>query len=260
LNNPERDRGRNATLVDHQRNRQARWGVAGNLNVDLVDADIVRRQPGIDQGEIHVPERDLRRIESVGERLSRTGQSGLARRGGLTQTGGQNDQDVAAGFTARLIDTPACRRFDLQTGVFAPAWSRKLGAAFRSPVTTFSRHYEVIAPDLRLRLHTEFRFRRGGFGTPSLRPVSKPYRGEIYALNLFPAPSFGALAILSGLHSPSGFCKPSGSKRSAGVLTKSPPYDSTDGLPLPAALSFDGASDQRSRLASSRSAIVLVRT
>jgi len=35
-------------------------------------------------------------------------------------------------------------------------------------------------------------------------------RGEILALDLFPAPSFGASVILPGLHSPWGFCIPCG--------------------------------------------------
>jgi hypothetical protein len=45
---------------------------------------------------------------------------------------------------------------DPQTGVFTLIRSRKLGAAFRSPVTTLAHHYEVVAPDLHLRFHTEF--------------------------------------------------------------------------------------------------------
>jgi hypothetical protein len=144
-----------------------------------------------------------------------------------------------------------------QTSVFTPAWSRKLGAAFRSPVTTLSRHNEVIAPDLRLRFHAKFRFRSADSELPRSVWFRSHNRGAIFVPNLLPAPSFGAPMIVSGPHSPSGlFGKPSGSKRSAGILTKSPPCDSPDGLPLPATLFFNRALDRRSKPAVFRSAIV----
>jgi len=55
------------------------------------------------------------------------------------------------------IDRPACMpAFDLQAGVFTPARSRKLGADFRSPISTLAHHYEVVAPVLHLRFHVEF--------------------------------------------------------------------------------------------------------
>jgi len=86
--------------------------------------------------------------------------------------------------------------FNPQTGIRTPVRSRKLGTAFRSLVTTLAHHYEVIAPDLRLRFHTEFDDRP--FDSELLRSVRfrSRDRGDIFAPNLLPAPPFGALVIL----------------------------------------------------------------
>jgi len=83
-------------------------------------------------------------------------------------------------------------------------------------------------------------------------PVSKPAQGEINALD-----------PLSGLHLcrsrdfrrsplPSRSFEPSGSKRSTGSITRSSPYGTSDCLSLPAAFSFEHASDQCSEPVSFR--------
>jgi len=91
-----------------------------------------------------------------------------------------------------------------QTSVFTPIWSRNLGAVFRSPVTTLAHHYEVIAPDLRLRFHAEFSGKPVNSELPRSVWFRSHKRGAIFVPNLLPVPSFGALAIFPGLHSPSG--------------------------------------------------------
>jgi hypothetical protein len=83
-----------------------------------------------------------------------------------------------------------------QTGVFTPVRSRKLGAAFRSPVTTLARHYEVIAPDLHLRFHAEFEYRLADSELHRSVRFRSRDRGDISAPNLLSAPSFGASVIL----------------------------------------------------------------
>jgi len=93
---------------------------------------------------------------------------------------------------------------NLQTGVFTPAWSRKLGTAFRSPATTLSHHYEVIAPDLLLRFHTKFRHKPADSQLPRSARFRGRNRGVIFAPNLLSVSSFGALMIFAGPHSPSG--------------------------------------------------------
>jgi hypothetical protein len=103
------------------------------------------------------------------------------------------------------IDRSACMRaLVLRISVFTPVRSQKLGTAFRSPVTTLAHHYEVVAPDLRLRFHTEFEYMPVDSELPrSIRFRSRD-RGDIFAPNLLPAPSFGALVVPPGLHSLSG--------------------------------------------------------
>jgi hypothetical protein len=61
---------------------------------------------------------------------------------------------------------------------------------------------------------------------------------------------------LCGIHSPSGFSQPSGSKRSTGSTTRSSSRRTSDCLLLPAAILSVSAADQRLKLASSRLTIV----
>ena len=82
---------------------------------------------------------------------------------------------------------------------------------------------------------------------PPLGSVSKPKPGEFFTLDPLSAPISGALAMSSDLHSPSGRLQPSGSKRSTGFITTSSPRLTPDCLLLPAARSFDFASDQCSK-------------
>jgi len=71
--------------------------------------------------------------------------------------------------------------------------------------------------------------------------------GEFFTFNPLSAPISGAVAMSSDLHSPSGNFQPSGSKRSTGFTTTNSPRQTPDCFSLPAACSFDYASDHRSK-------------
>jgi len=74
---------------------------------------------------------------------------------------------------------------------------------------------------------------------PPLGSVSKPIPGEFITFDPLSAPISGALMMPSDLHSPLGCFQPSGSKRSTGFTTTSPPHLTPDCLLLPVARSFD---------------------
>ena len=149
------------------------------------------------------------------------------------------------GFTARLSEPPACSVFDPRpdalesivshspatpfgarrvnaqdaSSIPASSRSRKLGTAFRSPVTTLSpplrgqrsRPAPSFPRQRTLRTRsTEGSSARFGF-------EAKP--GEFFTFNPLSAPISGAVAMSSDLHSPSGNFQPSGSKRSTGFIT-----------------------------------------
>jgi len=66
--------------------------------------------------------------------------------------------DAPDAIVSRSPETPfGVRRVVAQNAASIPAScrSRKLGTAFRSPVTTLSHHYEVNAPALLLRFHAD---------------------------------------------------------------------------------------------------------
>jgi len=118
---------------------------------------------------------------------------------------------------ARRCCLSACRGSMPQTLslAFALYRSRNLGAVFRSPATTFSRHSGVNVPVLHLQFPTEHLRKPVRCQTPSLRSVSRPIRGAFIAQHPFPTPISGALMDSVCLRSPLGSFAPSGSKRSA---------------------------------------------
>ena len=121
----------------------------------------------------------------------------------------------------------------------------------------FRHHCEVYVPGLYLRFHTENPRESVRFPAPPLRSVSRPNRGDLNTRNPFSAP-------ISSAPDPSPastplrvfFRKPSGSKRSTGSFSGSPPCLTFDCLSLPAASSCDSATDRRLKLASPGSTIV----
>ena len=92
--------------------------------------------------------------------------------------------------------------------------------------------------DSRLLRSVRFRGRTGAISTPGTR---YPRRSPTFLI--YP-PVSTPLRVL--------FRKPSGSKRSTGSISGSPPHRTSDCLSLPAASSFDSAADQCLKLASSR--------
>jgi len=130
---------------------------------------------------------------------------------------------------------------------FALYRSRYLGAVFRSPATTLSRHFGVNVPALHLRFPAEHLRGSVRSQAPSLRSVSRPIRGAIVAQHPFPAPISGALVSSIRLRSPLGTFAPSGSKRSANIQHVKLVLQNSDLRLLPGAISFDFAPDQRSR-------------
>jgi len=88
---------------------------------------------------------------------------------------------------------------------------------------------------------------------PSLRPGFEADTGRSHRHEPVFRVCFTRSGVFPSPHSPSGPCEPSGSKRSTGSATRSPSRRTSDRLSLPAASSFDSASDRRSKLASSRS-------
>jgi hypothetical protein len=117
----------------------------------------------------------------------------------------------------------------------------------------FRHHCEVDVPGLHLRFHIGNPRKSVRSLAPSLRPVSRPNRGDINARNPFSAP-ISNVPDLSPVSTPFQvlFRKPSGSKRSTGPISGSPSYRTFDCSSLPAASSFDSTSDRRLKLASSR--------
>jgi len=73
------------------------------------------------------------------------------------------------------IERRACRRFDRQTSVFTPTRSRKLGAVFRSPVTTLSPplrgHRSRPAPSPSHRIPFQARWIRNSFAPSGFEAV-----------------------------------------------------------------------------------------
>ena len=177
------------------------------------------------------------------------------------------------GFTARLSEPPACSAFDPRpdapesivshspatpfgahrvrvtdaSSIPASRRSRKLGTAFRSPATTLSpplrgqcsrpapslpRRCFLANPfDRRLLRSVRFRSRNRANSTPSTRcPRRSP-----------------ALPRCHPIPTPLQVFQPSGSKRSTGFIAASSPRLTPDCLSLPAARSFDFASDRRSK-------------
>jgi hypothetical protein len=135
---------------------------------------------------------------------------------------------------------------------FALYRSRYLGAVFRSPVTTFSRHCGVNVPALHLRFPAEHLRGSVRSWTPSLPSVSRPIGGVILAQYPLTAPVSGALVSSACLRSPLGTFAPSGSKRSASIQHVKLVLQNSDLRSLPGAISLDFAPDQRSRSAASR--------
>jgi hypothetical protein len=122
--------------------------------------------------------------------------------------------------------------------------SRKLGTAFRSLITTLSRHYEVNAPALFLRFHA---------GTHC-----ESVRSETVLLDIgFDTASggFSASDPLSALRptaiaeppvpTPLWAFQPSGSKRSTGSSCNKPALPDARSFPAPEAVSFDPALNAR---------------
>ena len=109
--------------------------------------------------------------------------------------------------------------------------SRKLGTAFRSPVTTLSQplrgQCSRPAPSLPRKRSSHTRSIRNS----SLDSVFEAEPGEFIAPDPLHPPISSAPVSFAGLHSPLGRFQPSGSKRSTGLLTGNSPR-------LTSALSF----------------------
>jgi hypothetical protein len=104
----------------------------------------------------------------------------------------------------------------------------------------FRHHCEVNVPGLHLRFHIRKLCESVRSPAPSLRSVSRPNRGDLYARNPLSA-SISNVPDLSPVSTPLQvlFRRPSGSKRSTGPISGSPPYRTFDSFLLPAASSFD---------------------
>lgn len=104
----------------------------------------------------------------------------------------------------------------------------------------FRHHCEVNVPGLHLRFPIENICEAVRFMAISLPSVSRPNRGDVNARNPFFAPVFDSPNSCPVSTPPSGlFRKPLGSKRSTGSKPGSSSCQTSDGLLLPAARSYD---------------------
>jgi hypothetical protein len=122
--------------------------------------------------------------------------------------------------------------------------SRKLGTAFRSLITTLSRHYEVNAPALFLRFHA-------GTHCESVRSETVPldigFRHRIGRIQRF-RPVVRATSHRCAeppVPTPLWAFQPSGSKRSTGSSCNKPALPDARSFPAPEAVSFDPALNAR---------------
>src|SRR5579863_9416138 len=120
-----------------------------------------------------------------------------------------------------------------------PAGAGNSERPFARPQRRFRHHYEVNAPDLRLRFHAGVSSRTRSTESSSARFGFEADTGRI--LHLRPVVRADLRRSCDAIRSPLPFrlFQPSGSKRSTGFTTTSSPHLTPDCLSLPATRSFD---------------------
>lgn len=153
-------------------------------------------------------------------------------------------QDVIESMVSRSPATPfGARRVNAQneSSIITSRRSRKLGTAFRSPVTTLSPPLRgQTLPTCAFASTLRFRCEPVRSRAPSLDSVSKPKIGRIPHSAPVARTDTPALSQCRPISAPLRVVfKPSGSKRSTGYITTSSPCPTSDYFLLPTALSFD---------------------